>query len=65
MSLARGGTMGKEPKPQLQCSLYPSGPLGDCEICDKSSICDLRLLISRLNRLDVKVRNLERGGPRP
>ncbi len=57
--------MGKEPKPQLQCSLYPSGPLGDCEICDKSSICDLRLLISRLNRLDVKVRNLERGGPRP
>ena len=65
MSLARGGDMEKEQKPQLKCPLYPSGPLGNCEICDKSSTCGLRLLISRLNRLEVKVRTLERGGPRP
>ena len=56
--------MEKETKPQLQCPLYPSGPLGKCEICDRSS-CGLRLLISRLNRLEVKVRTLERGDPRP
>ncbi len=64
MPLVRGESMEKETKPQLQCPLYPSGPLGKCEICDRSS-CGLRLLISRLNRLEVKVRNLERGGPRP
>jgi len=57
--------MEKELKPQLKCPLYPSGPLGNCGICDKSSTCGLRLLISRLNRLEVKVRTLERGGPRP
>ena len=57
--------MEKEPTPESQCPYYSSGPLGNCEICDKSNICGLRLLISRLNRLEVKVRSLERGGPRP
>ena len=48
------------------CPLYTSKVnLDDCDLCKERRTCGLRLVVSRLNRLETKVRNLERGGPRP
>ena len=44
-------------KAMEHCPLY-SGPLGDCEVCDKDRTCGLWLVINRLNNIEIKVRNL-------
>jgi hypothetical protein len=50
----------------LPCPLYTNKiRLEDCDSCDERENCGLRLVVSRLNRLETRVRNLERGGPRP
>ena len=49
-----------------KCPLYISKvKLDECDLCKERSTCGLRLIVSRLNRLEQKIRNLERGGPRP
>ncbi len=39
--------------------------LDDCELCKARRTCGLWLIVSRLNRLEQRLRQLERGGPRP
>lgn len=49
-----------------QCPLYTSKiKLDECELCKERRTCGLWLLVSRLNRLEQRIRNVERGGPRP
>ena len=50
-------------KPMEHCPLY-SGPLGDCEVCDKDRGCGLWLAINRLNNVEIKVRDLESRVPK-
>ena len=53
-------------KDMVSCPLYTSRVrLDDCELCKERRTCGLWLVVSRLNRLETRVRNLERGGPRP
>jgi len=45
------------------CPLYASQlklNLDDCEKCEDKDRCGIRLIVSRLNMLESKVRNLER-----
>jgi len=49
-----------------QCPLYTSKiNLDACELCKEGSTCGIRLIVSRLNRLEQRIRQLERGGPKP
>ena len=48
------------------CSLYSNkANWDDCELCKERRTCGLWLIVSRLNRLEQRIRQLERGGPRP
>ena len=51
---------------QQQCPLYASKiNLDSCEACKEGSYCGLRLLISKVNRMEQRILQLERGGPTP
>ena len=53
-------------KPLEPCSLYTTkASWDDCELCKERRTCGLWLIVSRLNRLEQRIRQLERGGPRP
>jgi hypothetical protein len=53
-------------KPFEPCNLYSNKTnWDDCELCKQRSTCGPWLIVSRLNRLEQRIRQLERGGPRP
>jgi len=57
---------GNAKKVMEPCPLYfGKTSWDDCELCKERRTCGLWLIVSRLNRLEQRIRQLERGGPRP